>query len=86
MASDFEIERGVPLRRERGYKVGYPFLEMEIGDSFLIETSDVEIRKKRQTNVLNAACHLRRWRPETHASFKIATASEPRGVRVWRTA
>lgn len=84
-----KIEKGIPvghgrpLGKPRGRAEAYPFRAMKIGDSFFVKCPDPEVRR---TNLLNAACHLRRWRPETHGDFRITTSLEANGVRAWRIA
>lgn len=84
-----KIEKGIPvgykrtIGKPRGQPERYPFRSMKVGDSFFVKCSDPEVRR---TNLLNAACHLRHWRPETHGNFRITTSIEPGGVRAWRIA
>jgi len=70
--SDIVIEKNVVLPKERN-KNKYPYLEMEIGDSFFVENGK-----------LSLICNLNYRMFKLHAKRYIAR-SEDTGVRVWRT-
>jgi len=75
----FKIEKGVSLKKRGIYKEIYPFKEMEIGDSFLIECKDVE-KEKMRSYVYTHFTHYR----AVDNNFKISTRKEKNGIRVWR--
>jgi hypothetical protein len=74
----FAIEKAIPLppaapRPGRAYK--YPFLQMEVGDSFLAGLADAE-------KLWTAA-----WRfQQKHPAWQYRTRKSEEGVRIWRTA
>lgn len=81
-----KVEKGVPLPfgKARGYQRRYPFDKMKVGDSFFIPSNDPEVRR---TNLLNAAAHYRNWsRKPSDKHFRVKTALEGKGFRVWRIA
>lgn len=70
----YKIEKNVPLPEARRGKAGtYPFGDMEVGDSVLIED-------RSQSSISGALTHYKyRWGKD------FATRREGDGVRVWRT-
>lgn len=58
----------------------YPFNDMEIGDSFLIETDSNHYRK--QASTLSLA---KKWAIKNNPEAKFATRKVEKGVRIWRT-
>jgi hypothetical protein len=74
MTSNYVIEKNIPLVNKTGPKPHFPFLEMELGDSFLV--ADVEKRK------VYSAGHAAG--KALNRTFKTRTVEG--GVRVWRVA
>ncbi len=81
----FKIEEGIPLppRASRGPgESKYPFVDMDIGDSFLVvantkEGETVEKVRNRMTQACNKA--------SKRYDVKFAARVTADGVRVWRT-
>jgi len=75
----FEIEKNIPLKsprhKENHYR--YPFLKMEIGDSFFV-TCKTEEKRLTFSRVYSAAKH--------YQDKKFATRSIEDGIRCWRIA
>ncbi|KKL57459.1 hypothetical protein LCGC14_2235170 [marine sediment metagenome] len=66
-----EIEKDVPVPQYAGYKNRkYPFQEMEVGDSILVE------EKARQA--------LSHWIMRSQTEKKFVTRKEGDKVRIWR--
>jgi len=63
----YKIEKGVPFAKK-----GYPFGEMEVGDSFLADAALLE--RLRSAASMFGKDHNK----------KFATRQVPEGVRVWR--
>lgn len=76
----FNIESGVPMvGARRGRKpTHFPFVDMDIGDSFLIEcdTQDPKVVANWRRKLLNAKRGM---------AAQFATALVADGLRVWRT-
>ena len=70
-----EIEKGVPLRRQRKY----PWASMDVGDSFFVAFSDGESDHSTRRAVSVSACKAGQRR-----GWKFATRKQADGVRVWR--
>lgn len=75
LATDIKIEKGIPLPKQNGRAVRYPFDGMEINDSFYVPgiKSSADIRGS-----IGYAMAKRGW--------KFACRKDGDGVRVWRTA
>jgi hypothetical protein len=78
----YEIEKNIPIigcrwKRERKY----PFLEMEVGDSFFVPLKEKEIKRKRNA-IMSAAHHYRnrKFLSRIISSEKDAII----GLRFWR--
>ncbi len=76
--SEFGIEKGVEMPRSKKATI-YPFEQMEVGDSFFIETDD----PRRKQNSLRGCCRNSQHR---YPGRVYATRVVPGGVRCWRTA
>lgn len=75
----FKIEKNIPIPVGYAESGGiYPFLEMEIGDSFFIET---ENHQQDTVRVHNTVTMLRKRKGIT---LKMKTAKVKGGIRVWR--
>lgn len=79
----FVVEKGVPMPLTRGWfrPCPYPFADMAIGDSFVIQ-SDKDPERERK-NVINRA---KNWRDAQQADFAIETRIIDGCCRVWRVA
>ena len=73
-----QIEKGIPIQKNRpGPKRKYPFLEMEIGESFVSDTSGI--------NASVVAGHgTERYSPRRFTGRKIADGPDAGKYRVWR--
>lgn len=70
MGGDVKLEKGVPLP---GQKLRYPYLEMEVGDSFFREGDER----------LGMFCNLNwRWGKRLHRKYVCRKVDG--GIRVWR--
>ena len=77
--SDFKIDKDVPMPKTNGYAhPKYPWLEMEVGDSFVIED------KKDNGTLAYAASGQasKRFAPKRFTCRKV----EPTTFRIWRVA
>ena len=74
----FAIEKNIPMPTtgRSGRRTSYPFGDMEVGDSFVVPTSD-----KKATSVYSAAWHYGNKNGKKFSVHKIEG-----GVRVWRVA
>ena len=70
------IESAIPIPPKRRGNYKYPIRELEVGQSFFVEGTDVKKRQELMRSVLNAA---RRY------EIKITCRIIEGGVRVWRT-
>lgn len=79
----FEIEHGVPMTTRRGRKgTEFPFLDMEVGSSFLIPC-DVNDKKAMDSWRRKVATAKKKFLKSYEGKFQIATVEG--GLRVWRT-
>lgn len=76
--SSYVIEKNIP-RTRTATKIVYPFANMEIGDSFLIETDGDTFPRVR--NRVTSAAFM--W-TAGHAGVKFSTRKTAEGLRVWR--
>lgn len=75
-----EIEKSsgpIPARKTRKY----PFLDMEVGDSFLIECSEEDMLKTRQ-RLVGSVNSIIKYRG---LERKFATRKEEKGIRIYRS-
>ena len=81
---DYKIEKGIPLpKRTRTAK--YPFADMQVGDSFVVEVAFEELMPKvmrRMVAAKTTAASLLRKQRNDHTAFVVGEV--PEGVRVWR--
>lgn len=78
-----QIEKNIPYSKKKVKKeTHFPFSEMEIGDSFLMEFNRVNFNINfDRMAVANAACQ---WGKKTGTKFSIRR--EENGFRCWRIA
>lgn len=73
--SKFKVESNIEMPSKRADRVKYPFRQMKIGDSFLIEeTSDLE-------KVRSAASYF----GNRNEGFSFSIRKTDAGYRCWRT-
>lgn len=81
---EYTIEKNIPLPK-RARTAKYPFADMQVGDSFLIEVAFEEMLPKVMRRMTSAktisAAQLRKQRGDDTA---FIVAEVPEGVRVWR--
>lgn len=78
----FSIEKNIPLTAATKHmECPYPFKDMEIGDSFLVECN-VENFYKERARVANWVVKFRRV--SGSRQFSISTRTTDLGFRVWR--
>lgn len=79
VARDFVIDKNVPLPTKKFTKVGYPFAQMEVGDSFLVR------HLKNGSSLYSATRSFRSSAPQ-YADWKFAIRPvDGGGVRCWRS-
>jgi hypothetical protein len=71
------IEKGVPMPARRPGRRRYPFREMEVGDSFVVET--VQDRERVKATLWHYT------RTGTGKGRKFASRKVDEGFRIWRT-
>jgi hypothetical protein len=76
-----KIEHGIPLPTARGCIRKYPFMELQIGDSFFVPCQDGEDPRITFRRV-QGQTYNQQWRLKKR--FAIRTMKK--GVRIWRTA
>lgn len=74
--SNYKVEKGIPIPS----RSKYPFGEMEIGDSFLIQLNGDRVNNV-QMKVNQAA---KTYRSASRSDFKIKTRKTDEGLRVFR--
>ena len=81
--STFKIDDDVPFTGStpRGPKRKYPFAEMEVGQSFLVETTETEPHQVVMNRIRNAVFHANNGKLGTRFTY----APWAGGIRVWRT-
>lgn len=77
-----KIDTGILIPPIRRGKRKYPFLEMEIEDSFLVECQ--EEPRARDTKIVQVYTCLKRCKKRHGLKIKITARSVPGGVRFWR--
>lgn len=68
------IEKGIPIPTIKYNKSGYPFQEMEVGDSFFIQN--------RGAKSLYMASYF--WRKGNGLNWRFKAVKEKDGSRIWR--
>jgi len=71
----YEIEHGIPVPPKRHPK--YPLVDLEIGDSFFVPTTDVKNMRR-----VAAAMSMATRRIPNHPRFTMRVLKD--GMRVWR--
>lgn len=72
MSDDFKIEKGVPIP---GSRAKYPFVEMEIGDSFFVEVGEDQRRITSQ-RISGSS--------QNYGEKKFSVRTVKGGLRIWR--
>jgi len=88
----YEIEKNIPIRGRRSTESAYPFDYMEVGDSFFIPLSAIEVKAPYSIKELRKAkrvlaASLYNAVKRRHSGMKIAIRATDGliGIRVWRT-
>ena len=80
MKNTIQVDKGIPLpiikRKPPGAKSKYPFLLLDIGDSFLFSSEDNQVKR------CNIASLISNYKKNAKIEFKWAPTEE--GIRVWR--
>lgn len=80
MKTQIQIDKGIPLpiikRKPPGAKSKYPFLLLDIGDSFLFSSEDSQSKR------YNIATAISSYKKSAKIQLKWAPTEE--GIRVWR--
>ena len=77
----FDIEKNIPITSAPRKDPKYPFVLLEVGDSFFVPTVGEDYHRIRQ-DVANAAHRQRKY----SKTGEYCTRKAEGGVRVWRTA
>ena len=75
-----EIEKNIPLPKNRAKYNPMPFVGMDLNDSFFVAFEDHDPIRLRAFVATRASQHGARQLPR----WKFTTKAEPDGVRVWR--
>jgi sortase (surface protein transpeptidase) len=79
----YKIEKGIPIPTHRGKNSKYPFFEMEVGDSFEVETLD-KTSGNTVASIRNCYHNVCRYN-ENLKDIKIAIrVTSDKTVRCWR--
>lgn len=74
------IDAGIPMPEPRATRVVYPYKEMEVGESFLVEPKGKETK-----NLLAVVCNRNNaMAKKLGRKFRAKTMED--GIRVWRVA
>lgn len=77
----FVIEKNVSMPEAQSGKTRkYPFLDMDVGDSFFAATETSEDQRKLGMRIKNAASYI-----EKKHAMKFSIRKVEGGVRIWRT-
>lgn len=78
---EYKIEKEVPIKRKNRNYHNYPFVDMEVNDSFYVEiTKDIKITSL-QSRMANAASHFCK---QEKVDWKFSCHQTGNGVRIWR--
>ena len=72
MKTTYKIEKRIPIPRSTHLVATYPFMAMNVGDSFLVPHS------KQNSVRTSANNHAKR-----HPGFKMVSRRTPDGIRCW---
>ena len=80
VSNEFKIEKGVPIPKvpygAKKKPEKYPFLSMDVGDSFFIPGMESKI----------VTAYISSWRRRVGNSKKFSVRTMDGGIRVWRVA
>lgn len=76
------IEKNIPIPPSNHTRSKYPFADMEVGDSFLVEWDKIR-NKDRFQSYLAGSSYMWRKRHDRN-DWKFTTRATESGVRVWR--
>lgn len=88
-----KIEKGIPVPSSIAYKkLPFPFVDMDVGDSFAIPLSDEQVKaggalRNVASHTIREQCRRFRKRPgNADKKFTVREIKEEGIVRCWRTA
>ena len=82
----YKIEKNVPIPRRVSSTISYPFIEMDVDDSFFVPalTKDEDLSKLR-VKVYSACVYFRKSAAKYNdLKFMVIQIPENNGVRCWR--
>ena len=72
-----KVDKNIPIPLPRGKRTSiYPFKEMEVGDSFLVPSSEIEERRRIARSVYSSA--------HKHRPSRFVVRHTNEGIRVWK--
>ena len=77
-----QIEKGIPLINSKGNNFGYPFDEMEVGDSFALKVKEGEDAAFLLRRVSSAKSY---YQSKFNPTRKYIARNMKTEIRVWRT-
>ena len=77
----FRIEKKIPIPAGRCVRTPFPFLDMNVGDSFLVPCKPDEFKRIRNRIWMQAKAFARR---EPEARFRVTIRFVEGGARCWR--
>ena len=75
-----QIESNIPYKRKGATHQGYPFKDMNVGDSFLVPLGG----KKEYSVRPNLYTAAKMFCVNNNLKWKFKTAAEQNGIRIWR--
>lgn len=77
---DIKIEKGIPLQNKNTPRTKYPFPDMKVGDSFLVEAPG-------NVRTSAVATTAKGWGNRHGVKFacRKVTEGKRQGIRIWRT-
>lgn len=75
---NFKIEKGIEMPNKKENK--YPFLKMEVGDSFFVPCEKIKVNKTSCSIHSLAKANCKR----ANLDYKFTVSGSENGVRIWR--
>ena len=83
MKRGYKIQKNVPIPHHRGGKSKYPFLKMDIGDSFVVEDNTRDAAKI-ASGIRNSYHNVYRYNLEFKSAKFTIRVIDKHSVRCWR--
>ena len=78
----FKIDKNIEILTDQNHKIKYPFLKMEVGDSFFIPEKDEQKRINLARRAASAGIAFSKSKRKGEVKFSTRKLED--GIRIWR--